>query len=157
MIAGPEVHAGQKPARYYMDLAESLGVEDRCRWRIGYVPEDEIGELFGMSDVVLLTYSSKFRSASAVLNVAARFRVLSLASAGQSNLCSMVRMYELGLVIEPDSLAEVISGFRKFRASTFRPRWVDYEHENSWDKNARLVLEKMSEFPPTMTQRSLMV
>lgn len=65
-----------------LKLAEELGVAERCRWDIRRIPDEEVGDIFAACDVVLVTYSAKFRSASGVLNAAVSARKPVLASSG---------------------------------------------------------------------------
>jgi len=143
LVAGARSASSQKPAGFYMDLAKSLGVDGRCVWRIDYISEEEAANLFNASDLVLLTYSSSFRSASGVLHVAARYRRPCIASAGQGSLQSVVRNYGLGVWIEPDEPSAVVQGIRDWMSNQPEPRWEDYDRDNSWDRNAEIVLREM--------------
>lgn len=143
IIAGKEQSPGQKPIGYYQQLASSLKVDDRCRWIHGYVPEDEIGNLFLASDVALLTYSRDFRSASGVLNAAVCYRKPCLASSGGSNLRTVVEKYNLGWFIEPDDLSALKHGLEMSIHNQVHPRWLAYETENSWQRNALIVKDRM--------------
>ena len=142
LVAGKELSAGQKPAAYYQELAKRLGVADRCRWRIGFVPNEEVGNCFEASDLVLLTYNGGFRSASGVLNVALQYLKPCLASGGVGNLKTSVMKYRLGQWIEPDSPAAIASGLRHWRATTQQSDWAGYARDNSWERNASLVLQR---------------
>jgi glycosyltransferase involved in cell wall biosynthesis len=143
IVAGSKSQPGHKPVEHYQQLAESLGVADRCRWIIRYIPDDELGDLFRASDLVLLTYSARFKSASGVLNVAVHYRCPCLASDGGGNLCSVVRKYGLGIDIEPESVAALIDGVRRWQQQPPTPEWETYERENSWRRNAQLVIGRL--------------
>ncbi|MGA0094785.1 MAG: glycosyltransferase, partial [Chthoniobacterales bacterium] len=82
LVAGREQSGGQKPAAFYRELAATLGVADRCHWCTDYIPNTEVWKYFRASDVLMLTYSKDFRSASGVLNVNAQFGLPVMASAG---------------------------------------------------------------------------
>lgn len=144
VVAGKELSATQKPAAYYQELATQLGVASRCRWRIGFVPEDEIGNYFEAADLVLLTYHRGFRSASGVLNVALQYRRPCLASGGPGNLKTSVTQYGLGQWIEPDDVAAIARGLAAWRAAARLPDWAGYARDNSWERNAALVLQRFS-------------
>jgi glycosyltransferase involved in cell wall biosynthesis len=145
VVAGKEQSSAQKPITYYQELAAALGLPDRCRWVHGHVPENEIGNLFTASDSVLLTYSKNFRSASGVLNTAVRYHKPCVVSAGGGNLKSVVERYLLGWFVEPDSLAALKSGMELATRSGINPSWKVYESENSWQRNAELVRQRMFE------------
>jgi hypothetical protein len=91
----------------------------------------------------LLTYSKDFRSASGVLNVAAWFRKPCLASSGQGNLKTMVERYALGVWVEPDSAETIVEGLRRWETGLPAPNWEQYAADNSWERNAQLVIERM--------------
>jgi glycosyltransferase involved in cell wall biosynthesis len=139
VVAGQETFSRNKGAMYYKALAERLGVSDRCRWLIYFIPEEDISDIFSVADLVLLTYTKSFRSASGVLNTAVCQRKPCIASAGASNLRSSVLRYSLGLWVEPDDLHSLIQGLRMWLTSPPCPRWEEYESEHSWDTNARIV------------------
>jgi glycosyltransferase involved in cell wall biosynthesis len=143
LIAGREQSPGQKPVGYYQALARSLNIENRCRWIHGFVPESEASNLFNASDLVLLAYSRHFRSASGVLNSAVRFRKPCLASAGDSNLSSVVARYCLGWLVEPDNAHSLREGLERALRHPIRPEWSEYERTHSWKRNAELIKERL--------------
>lgn len=143
VVAGKEQSSTQKPIGYYQELARGIGIQERCRWLHGHVPQNEIGNLFAASDLVLLTYSRDFRSASGVLNTAVQYRRPCVASSGGGNLQSVVERYQLGWFVTPDDLNALKAGITEARQGKVNPRWNDYESEHSWPCNAKLVKEKM--------------
>jgi glycosyltransferase involved in cell wall biosynthesis len=143
VVAGKEQSSAQKPLSHYQNLARVLGVENRCRWVHGHVPATEIGNLFAAVDLILLTYSREFRSASGVLNTAVTCRKPCVASSGGGNLRSVVEHYGLGWFVEPDSLSALKAGLFTALRGQLQPRWDAYAAENSWARNAQLVKEKL--------------
>ena len=129
------------PESYYQNLAEQLGVSSRCKWVFNYVSEEDAANYFNSCDLVLLTYSSSFRSASGVLHVAARYRKPSIVSAGSGSLKSVVQKYNIGVWVEPDKPDSVVEGIHKCLRSPVTPEWNSYDQENSWEQNARIVNE----------------
>ena len=147
LVAGKEQSSGQRPVSFYKDLAQKLGVADRCFWINRFIAAEEVGNLFEASDLALLTYSKDFRSASGVLNVATYFRKPCVASSGQGNLRSVVSDYGMGVWVEPDRLPDLVYGLHKWRSAAPTPRWEDYERENSWQRNADTVASRMFNQP----------
>jgi glycosyltransferase involved in cell wall biosynthesis len=178
LVAGKGDSESSRPAAYYQKLAQELGVAERCRWDIRRIPDEEVGDIFAACDVVLLTYSANFRSASGVLNAAVSARKPVLASCGGGPLKTVVEKYHLGVFVEPDDFEEIVRGASKFvpnsatvempakdsgfsklvpnyatdepatrhsLLATPPPAWDRYECENSWEENARKVLEAFSE------------
>jgi glycosyltransferase involved in cell wall biosynthesis len=153
LIAGKGDSGSSRPAEHYRKLAEELGVAERCRWDIRRIPDEEVGDIFAACDVVLLTYSANFRSASGVLNAAVSARKPVLASCGGGPLKTVVEKYHLGVFVGPDDSEEIVRGASKFVPNsatdepatrhslhaTPPPAWYRYECENSWEENARRV------------------
>ncbi len=145
LVVGKEQSSGQKPVSVYQELAIKLGVADRCRWHIRFIPDTEVGIFFVAADVILLTYSKTFRSASGVLNIAVHYRKPCLASGGEGALHSVVHRYSLGVWIEPDDLDALVNGIRIWLHSPLTPRWKIYCQDNSWVLNAKLVISHLLE------------
>ena len=144
VIAGQVASEGQRSISFYQSMAQNLGVADRCRWLIDFIPESEVAKLFNMSDLILLTYNSEFQSASGVLNTAIAYRRHCIASSGEGNLKSVVQKYDLGIFVEPDSAEAIRDGLgRWLRGEMPSPRWEQYEQENSWERNAKIVIQKL--------------
>jgi len=139
LVAGSRSASSQRPESYYVELAERIGVADRCIWFFDYVSEEDAANYFEASDLIMLAYGSSFRSASGVLNVAARYRKPCIASAGEGSLKTVVNKYELGVWVEPDDPAAVSSGISKWIAERTQPFWEDYNRDNSWQRNAEVV------------------
>ena len=147
IVAGKVSSSQQKTADYYQNLASNLQVNDRCRWLLQFLTEEEVASLFNASDLVLLTYSSTFRSASSVLNVAVNYKRPCLASSGQGNLKTVVEKYGLGIFVEPDSSEAIECGLQKWLDGEMpTPLWEQYEEENSWQRNAEIVIDRLFKF-----------
>jgi hypothetical protein len=145
LVAGPEAKAGQRSSASLREMALARGVADRVRWEVGYLDPGEVSNLFHASDAVLLTYASSFRSASGVLNVAGWFRKPVLVSGGDGNLSSSVEKHRLGVTVSADCAASISSGMAAIMESGPSPGWDDYIAANSWDVNARLVVDRLFE------------
>ncbi len=144
LVAGKEQSSSQKPVSFYQDLAADLGVANRCRWLIKFIPDTEVANLFTAVDLVLLTYSSSFRSVSGVLNISAYYRKPCLASGGDSPLCSSVNQYNLGIWVKPDNRDAIIKGIQQWLKNPPLAQWKRYFAENSWDINAQLINKRFN-------------
>jgi glycosyltransferase involved in cell wall biosynthesis len=142
LVAGKGDSGASRPPEFYQNLAQELGVADRCRWDIRRIPEDEVGDIFAACDVVLVTYSAKFRSASGVLNAAVSARKTVLASSGLGPLKTVVEKYHLGVFVEPDDLEEVLRGSRQLMDALAPPATQNLD-------NRRSTLDAC--FPPATT------
>jgi glycosyltransferase involved in cell wall biosynthesis len=143
LVAGKEQSDGQRPASYYQALAESIGVNKRCRWKIDFIQETEIGNLFEAADMHLLTYNKTFHSGSAALGTAIRYHKISLASAGEGPMRHTIQRYGLGIWVEPDNLEAIIEGIKKWLTTPLRPQFEQYIKDNSWQNNAQIIFEKL--------------
>jgi glycosyltransferase involved in cell wall biosynthesis len=140
LVAGKAQSDAQKPVAWYRQLAGQLQIERRCHWIDEYIDPSEVGNLFTAADLVLLTYRANFRSASGVQNIAAFYQKPCVASSGEGNLASVIRKYDLGVFIEGRDLKALSAGIRRAIESPPAARWDDYLRENSWRRNAELVL-----------------
>lgn len=143
LVAGQEAGGTQKSLAHYQQLAIECGVSRRCRWVAGFIPASQVGAFFDASDLILLTYSSRFQSASGVLNSAVQFRRPCLASSGNGPLRTQVERYDLGVWVAPDSERAICSGLQAWLDGLNIPSWSRYLEENSWHRNAAVVIEKM--------------
>ena len=64
-----------------------------------------------------------------------------LASSGSGPLKSAVEEYQLGVFVTPDDDEEILEGARKLVANEIQTDWQRYERDNSWKKNAKLVIQ----------------
>lgn len=140
LVAGMGGGASQRPPEFYVDLARQLGLEDRCRWDLRYIPQGEIGNIFAAADHLLMIYSGRFRSASGVMNAAVDAQKTILASSGPGAFRTAVKGYHLGVFVTPDDDEEVLQGAKTLLADPPEPQWTRYESENSWEENARQVI-----------------
>lgn len=149
VVAGSVASAKDKSFVFYRELAQELGIADRCRFFEGFVADDVLGKYFAGADFVLLTYAASFHSQSGVLNIAARARKPVLASASPSALIQSVKNFALGITVAPDSLEAVVAGMRGLLQSPPSPRWEDYEAASAWGTNALGVLQAAGLVKPT--------
>lgn len=143
LVAGPDASAGQRPAAHYRQLAEHLGVAQRCRWLIGYQSAQQVADHFTACDAVLLCYSGQFRSASGVMHLAAHYLKPVIASAGASALLDAVGAFGLGVVVQPDHVDALVAGIRRLLSDPPLADWQAYGQANSWHRNAQLVAQAL--------------
>lgn len=140
LVAGRGDSGSQKPPAYYMDLAASLGVADRCHWLIRYIGDEEIGNYFAASDLCLLAYSKAFVSASGVLNTAVQFGIPILASGGEGPLSRAFSDYVLGKWIHDVNEQTLKDALLSPWPSPDRLQFSTYMQDHAWEKNARRTL-----------------
>ncbi|HTJ78197.1 MAG TPA: glycosyltransferase [Rariglobus sp.] len=150
--------ARDKPVSFYCNLADSLGVSSRVRFKEEFIQDQYIGSYIAAADVVAMTYGETFHSQSGVLNTVAKAMRPLLVSAGESPLKDVVLRYNLGVFVKPDSVEELSGGIsqltqlikaqRKQRTeidSLARAGWNAYLQYASWDVNAATVLDAFKE------------
>ncbi len=91
----------------------TLGIEDRVRLRLGWVPESDVPTLLAAADVVVLPYRAGSQSAVAPLALAAGLPVLSTRVGG---LPEVVRDGVNGLLVEPGSIEELARALEELDA-----------------------------------------
>ena len=143
IVAGEEQSSGQKTVAHYQALAERLNVAERCLWKVEFIAESVAANLFNASDIVVLTYSHVFRSASGVLNVATNYQKPCIASGGEGSLKTAVTKYRLGTWVEPDSWPAIQVGIEQQLYNPPTPRWKEYYADHSWITNAQRVVEAL--------------
>lgn len=123
----------------YMRLAQSLGVEPRVRWRIGFVPDELVSLYFMAADVVVLPYKPSFESQSGVLFQAYRHHkpvvVTDVGGLGET-----VREDRSGIVVppnDPKAFADGVIAALQLNSIT----WSFIEQKYSWDTVARTTLK----------------
>ena len=144
IVAGSDQAGGNKPASRYQALAKELGCADRCRWLVRFIEPAERANLFRASDLCVLTYSRSFHSASSALSGAANYRLPSIVSSGPSSMEVVVKRYNLGVWVEPDSAEAIKAGLQLWLNRGISPDWLRYFADNSWSENARRVAAAMS-------------
>jgi D-inositol-3-phosphate glycosyltransferase len=95
LIAGPEWKESFDP---YLALIGELGLSQRVRARIEYVPDDEVGAYFCSADVVVLPYTDSYQSG--VLYMAYSFARPVVATA-VGGLAEAVEPDSSGLLVPP--------------------------------------------------------
>lgn len=143
VVAGKETSSSQPLVPGYQALAEEMGVGNRIRWQVGFIPDKEVAHFFIASDLILLTYSRSFRSASGVLNTAVQYGKPCLASGGEGCLASAIQDYNLGIWIVPDSSDEIIAGLKQWLTQHLGSCWDAYLQHHSWTRNADLTLKAL--------------
>lgn len=139
LVAGSEQAGGNRPMSFYQDMAVELGCADRCRWLNRFVSTQETADFMSASDLSLLVYARSFVSSSGAFGVTANYQLPSLVSNGSHTAEVMVKQYQLGIWVEPDSVDAIREGLRQWLGGELTPDWDGYARDNSWARNAELV------------------
>lgn len=126
----------------YKTLAINKKVADRIVWIEKFLTEEEISAVVEASDIVLLIYSKTFTSQSGILNLIARYKKRIVASDGSSSLGWIMRHYNLGHLVEPDSLSALVKGIEKVLTGEQASiqGWEDYLEYANWDNHVNEVI-----------------
>lgn len=143
LVAGRVESASQRDQAYYLKLCLFSGVSDRVVWDYRYIPEDEVGGLFGACDAVATLYSPNFVSSSGVMSCAvAQSRPL-LASGGDGPLKSALRQYPIGEWVNPGDLAAMGAAIDRLMEGRDRYSFEAFLRDHSWEKNAAGILRAL--------------
>jgi glycosyltransferase involved in cell wall biosynthesis len=142
VVAGEATSGSQRPAQFYRELAERIGVARRVHFDTAFIADRDIPAYFMAADAVALTYNREFVSQSGVLQHAADSSRPILASSGPGPLRETVERHGLGVYVEPDSVSALVTGIRSLRAQAIPPEnFARYRAMASWGANIDRLLE----------------
>lgn len=142
LVAGRGDRSGRRGAGWYKSLAGQLGLSGHVLFLDHYIPDDEVPDLFELSDWVALPYSRSFTSQSGVLNVATRYRRPVLASSSPT-LAETIQNSDIGLLVEADALEALKDGIGAIcdRVNERYPHNFEaYNSHFTWQRNVERTL-----------------
>lgn len=145
LVAGSEIKGKNKPVAFYKALAEQFGCADRVVFITRFIDDEEAADLLAASDLLALIYSAKFVSSSGVLALGVGYRVPSLISSGSDNTRDLVERYRIGIWVKPDCVDAIRDALHMAKVKPPKPDWDGYCLDNSWARNAEIVLRRMRE------------
>ena len=142
VVAGDASSGSQRPAQFYRDLAERIGVATRVHFATGFIPDGDIPAYFEAADAVALTYNREFVSQSGVLQHAVDWSKPILASSGPGPLRETVERHGLGVFVEPDDPAALVAGLNALLVDrTPKGAFARYRASASWRVNIDRLIE----------------
>lgn len=142
VIAGRSGGKGHRSGRWYQQLIHELKLTSDVLLMDRYIADQEVGELFALSDLALLTYSSRFTSQSGVLNVAMHFE-RPVVTTDAPTMAETISDYSVGVVCggdDPAAIREGILRWRDTREEFTADRFARYRDEHGWERNAELTV-----------------
>lgn len=143
LIAGQIAGASETPTEYYKEKIKNNDISDSIYWIESYIPDEEASEVFKIADAVILPYKKSFHAQSGVLNLAIGYEKPCVVS-DVGGIGEIVRDHDLGIVVEPESPAElkagIISLFNNKDKQTYG--FKKYKEEKSWDKVVDRLIEE---------------
>ncbi|GAB4544395.1 MAG: hypothetical protein Fur0020_13750 [Thermodesulfovibrionia bacterium] len=131
LIAGTVTGSKEPPLDYYKDLMRRLAIEDRVSWINRFINEEEIPDIFEVSDAVILPYKRSFHAQSGVLNLAVGFeRPCIVTDVG--GIGEVVKRHNIGVVVKPDDPECIKNGIVSVFAHREGFDFGGYKQENSW-------------------------
>lgn len=110
-----------------------------------FIDENEVGDLFELSNFAALTYRTSFTSQSGVLNVAAHYECPVLTTPAPT-LSETVTRYGVGVVCGGDDPSAIAAGIDEISVACSRQRaFALYRDEHSWSANAALTVSIVRE------------
>lgn len=127
---------------YYEKLVRELRLTDRVRFLLRYIEDEEVAELFTLSDWVALPYKKLFTSQSGVLNVAAYYKKPVLVGPAPV-LQETVLNYDIGVTCAGESeiyLEKSINNI--YRRLKYGPQfnYSPYQEHFTWRENANRTI-----------------
>lgn len=112
----------------YFDLIKKLGIEAEVKIVNQFVPNEEVGKYYQVSDVVILPYRSATQSG--ILNVAYGFyKPVIVTDVG--GLAEFVDEGKTGFVVQPNSPDAIVEGVNKFIDSREKMNFGTYIQERN--------------------------
>mgnify|MGYP001822288766 FL=1 len=121
------------------DQVRQLGIEDRVRLQLQWIPETEVPRLLAASDIVVLPYRSGSQSAVAPMALGAGVPVLSTAVGG---LPEVVQHGVDGWLVEPGSIDALVGALEELdgpRLSELARGAVQGRNRFTWDGYAEAL------------------
>jgi glycosyltransferase involved in cell wall biosynthesis len=145
LVAGRVASSRDRSVNQYAELAQQVGVADRVVFEERFVPAHEITSFFQAADIILLTYKSGFVSQSGVLHLASNWDKPVLATSGRGPLTETVTRHNLGVVVEPDSVEDLIEGLNRLISGRFPALgWAGFREGASWKINIDRFLDALA-------------
>ena len=142
VVAGEASSGSQRPAQFYRDLAERIGVGARVHFATGFIPDGDIPAYFSAADAVALTYNREFVSQSGVLQHAVDWSKPIVASSGPGPLRDTVERHGLGVFVEPDDVAALVAGINALLHDRPPPQnFGRYRDLASWSVNIDCLID----------------
>ena len=107
-------------------------MQDRVLWINRYIADEEIPEIFAVSDAIVLPYRETFHAQSGVLNLAIGYEKPCVVS-DVGGIGETVREYNLGMVVKPEDVEDLKKGIQALFEEHKHYGFDRYKKENNWD------------------------
>ncbi|MCP4653774.1 MAG: glycosyltransferase [Candidatus Omnitrophica bacterium] len=125
---------------YYVDLINQLNIKNNIKLVDNYVPNEEVGKYFLVSDVVVLPYVSATQSGIIQISFSFNKPVISTRVGG---LGDVVLEGKTGYLVEPKNPSAIAKAVIKFYKNIDKvdfSKWVEKEKKKfSWDRYIYLI------------------
>ena len=143
LVAGRFDSGHHMPLANYTERIQALGLESQVHILNRFIPDEEVGRLFKLSDAIALPYLPEFTSQSGVLHVAAAFE--------RPILCTPTEIFsdtlsdaQIGMLCPGFDDEDVATGMTDMlrRLDDGLPfTFSAYRENHSWTKNAAITRE----------------
>jgi glycosyltransferase involved in cell wall biosynthesis len=144
LVAGESAGVSEKSPDYYKRFIEESGIQDRVLWINRYISEEDIPEIFAVSDAIVLPYRKTFHAQSGVLNLAIGYERPCVVS-DVGGLGETVREYNLGIVVEPENVEDLRRGIHNVFENMNTFDFSRYKNENSWGQACNKLIKVYEE------------
>lgn len=128
----------------FKNLATEKGVSERVIWIDKFLSDAEMSSVISIADLILLYYKKSFTSQSGILNLVAPYEKKVLISDTSSSLTEVGKKFNLGTMVEPDSLQALQKGIIESEDFS-NDGWKSYKEYASWDKHISVVLSALKD------------
>jgi glycosyltransferase involved in cell wall biosynthesis len=132
LIAGESAGVSEKSLDYYKRLIQESGIQDRVLWINRYIADEEIPEIFAISDAIVLPYRKSFHAQSGVLNLAIGYEKPCVVS-DVGGIGKTVMEYNLGIAVKPEDAEDLVKGIQALFEEQKHYGFDRYKRDNNWD------------------------
>lgn len=136
-VVGSRPAASEPAPETYQSEAAALGIASRVTWRIDYVPDADVPDIFTANDIVALPYGPSYAAFSAVLAMAIAYRRPVVATR-VGDMGEAIDDFELGATAAdgtPEGLSQALQRVGD-DIDKFEHKLRSFASEYSWDNMA---------------------
>ena len=125
----------------YRQYAKENGVENRVIFIEKYLNNNELSAVFANSDIILLYYSTAFKSQSGILNSLSPYKPKLIVSDTESGMAQSVKKFGIARLAAPDSVDALIDAIKTYpQENPYTENWQKFADYSSWGNNIAIQI-----------------
>ena len=125
----------------YRQYAQENGVENRVIFIEKYLNNNELSAVFANSDIILLYYSTAFKSQSGILNSLSPYKPKLIVSDTESGMAQSVKKFGIARLAAPDSVDALVDAIKTYPAENpYTENWQKFADYSSWENNIAIQI-----------------